>query len=76
VARKALEQILGDRASPSDVRERAQVLMAEIIAADMAKGADASGAAGKDTVGKTNAVAKKRVETAPAPTTQEPADRK
>lgn len=76
VARKALEQILGDRASPSDVRERAQVLMAEIIAADMAKGADASGAAGKDTVGKTNAVAKKRVETAPAPTAQEPADQK
>jgi hypothetical protein len=50
--------------------------MAEIIAADMAKGADASGAAGKDSVGKTNAVAKKRVETAPAPKAQEPADQK
>ncbi len=38
VARAFLEQILADRASPSDVRERAQVMMAEIITADLAKG--------------------------------------
>ncbi len=36
-ARKPLEQILADPTSPSDVRERAQMLMAEIISADLAK---------------------------------------
>lgn len=42
VARQAMEQILADRSSPSDVRERAQVIMAEIIAADLAKAAPTS----------------------------------
>ncbi|HRY06931.1 MAG TPA: tetratricopeptide repeat protein [Hyphomicrobiaceae bacterium] len=36
-ARKPLEQILADPTSPSDVRERAQMLMAEIISAELAK---------------------------------------
>ena len=39
VARRSLEQILADRASPNDVRERAQVMMAEIIAAELAASA-------------------------------------
>lgn len=36
-ARKPLERILADPSSPSDVRERAQVLVAEIISAEIAK---------------------------------------
>lgn len=36
-ARKPLEQILADPTSPADVRERSQVLMAEIISAELAK---------------------------------------
>jgi hypothetical protein len=43
VARSSLEQILADRGSPSDVRERAQMMMAELISAELAK-APAGGA--------------------------------
>ena len=43
VARSSLEQILADRGSPSDVRERAQMMMAELIPAELAK-APAGGA--------------------------------
>ena len=40
-ARKALENVMADRAAPADVRERAQILMSEIVAADLAKKAAA-----------------------------------
>lgn len=43
-ARKPLELILADRAAPSDVRERAQMLMAEIISAELAKASSAPAA--------------------------------
>ncbi|MFV0367603.1 MAG: tetratricopeptide repeat protein [Hyphomicrobiaceae bacterium] len=37
VARKSLEQVLADPLAPPQVRERAQIMMAEIIAADLVK---------------------------------------
>lgn len=36
-ARSVLEQVLADRTSPASVRERAQVLMSQVVAADLAK---------------------------------------
>lgn len=43
-ARAELEQILADPAAAASVRDRAQILLAEIVAADLAKGAPTSSA--------------------------------
>ena len=59
VARKTLEQLLADRNAPSDVRERAQVIMAQIIAEELAAKGTPPAAAGKpDADGKSGTDAK------------------
>lgn len=51
-ARKALENVMADRTAPADVRERAQIMMSEIVAADLAKKAAAPEAtSAQDAVG-------------------------
>ncbi len=45
VARKALEELLADRAVPGDIRERAQMMLSGIVAADLAKASQAGAAA-------------------------------
>lgn len=66
VARRSLEQILADRTAPNDVRERAQVIMAEIISAELA---NAAGQAPKaDGAPKTETPAEAAPSSAPAQT--------
>ena len=61
-ARKALENVMADRTAPADVRERAQIMMSEIVASDLAKKAAAPEAkpaqdAAKEAVGQNPATA-------------------
>ncbi len=61
-ARKALENVMADRTAPADVRERAQIMMGEIVASDLAKKAAAPEAkpaqdAAKEAVGQNPATA-------------------
>jgi hypothetical protein len=59
-ARKAYEQLLGDRKVPPTIAERARMMMGQIVAAELAKAGGAS-------------AAPVRAEVAPSPPSQQPA---